>query len=378
MRCAVVADIHSNLEAFRAVLKDLEARGGADQMWCLGDVVGYGPDPHECVHVLSRHPGVAVAGNHDWAAVGKLEASRLNAEAAAVSRWTAAPAEPAEHGLVNRRSCVLKLGVETMTEEALSLEELALRYLTSLPAEERADKQQEVNKFTLWYGKGRSVTLITPTELETYAQWTAASTGDANKKLEPVRALLQYARKEKLLRTSLAPHLRIKQVQGRKGTRRQPRQTPVALTANDHAELKAQLQALEEERVRVAEEMRVAAADKDFRENAPLHAARERAAHIEAKMNDIQASLATGIVVDAEAQPETLAAKLGSTVALVAMASGDKLTYTLATKNEANPANGKISIDSPLGKAVLNQHQGDVIKVVAPAGEILYKIEKIE
>jgi transcription elongation factor GreA len=265
-----------------------------------------------------------------------------------------------------------------MAEEALSLEELALRYLTSLPADERADKQQEVNKFVLWYGKGRSIAHITPTELETYAQWTAASTGDANRKLEPVRTLLQYAKKEKLLKASLAPHLRIKQAHIKGATRRKPKHPQVALTANDHADLKAQLVALEEERVRVAEEMRVAAADKDFRENAPLHAARERAAHIEARMNDIQASLATGIVVDAEAQPETLAAKLGSTVALLQMATGEKLSYTLATKNEANPANGKISIDSPLGKAVLNQHEGDVVKVVAPAGESLYKIEKIK
>ncbi len=264
-----------------------------------------------------------------------------------------------------------------MAEEALSLEDLALRFLTSLPTEERTDKQQEVNRFVLWYGKERSVSHITPTEVETYAQWTAASTGDVNKKLEPVRSLFHYAKKERLLKTSLAPHLRIKQAQTKGPARRKPKQQ-IALTANDHAELKTQLAALEEERVLVAEEMRIAAADKDFRENAPLHAARERAAHIEARMNDIQASLATGVVVDAEQQPETLAAKLGSTVVLLEMATGEKRTYTLATKNEANPANGKISIVSPLGKAVLFQHEGDVVKVVAPAGEILYKIEKID
>jgi transcription elongation factor GreA len=264
-----------------------------------------------------------------------------------------------------------------MAEEAVSLEDLALRFLTSLSTEERTDKQQEVNRFVLWYGKERSVTHITPTEVETYAQWTAASTGDVNKKLEPVRSFLQYAKKERLLKTSLAPHLRIKQAHTKGSTVRKPRQQ-IALTANDHAELKSQLAVLEEERVHVAEEMRIAAADKDFRENAPLHAARERAAHIEARMNDIQASLATGVVVDAEQQPETLAAKLGSTVVLLEIATGEKRTYTLATKNEANPANGKISIVSPLGKAVLFQHEGDVVKVVAPVGEILYKIEKID
>ncbi|MDM7998449.1 MAG: GreA/GreB family elongation factor [Dehalococcoidia bacterium] len=264
-----------------------------------------------------------------------------------------------------------------MSEEALSLEELALKFLTSLPTEERAEKQREINRFVLWYGKERSITHITPTEVETYAQWIAASTGDINKKLEPVRTLFQYAKKERLLKTSLAPHLRIKQAQTKVPLQRKPKQQ-TALTASDQAELRSQLAALEQERVRVAEEMRAAAADKDFSENAPLQAARERAAHIEARMNDIQASLASGVVVDAESQPEGLSAKLGSTVVLVEIATGERRTYTLATKNEADPANGKISIVSPLGKAVLNQHEGDVVKVVAPAGEILYRIEKIE
>ncbi len=94
-------------------------------------------------------------------------------------------------------------------------------------------------------------------------------------------------------------------------------------------------------------------------------------------MNEIQSSLSTGVIVNAETQLEGLTARLGSTVILLEMASGQKHTYTLATKNEADPANGKISIISPLGKAVLNQHEGDVVKVVAPVGELLYKIEKI-
>lgn len=263
-----------------------------------------------------------------------------------------------------------------MSEEALSLEDLALRFLTALPTEERADKQQEINRLVQWYGKDRSITQITPTEVETYALWTAASTGDVNKKLEPVRAMLTYAKKERLLKVNLAPHLRIK-VQTKGAVSRKPK-NQTALTANDHAELKSQLAALEEERVKVAEEMRIAAADKDFRENSPLQAARERAAHIEGRMKEIQSALATGVVVDLEKQAETLAAKLGSKVTLTNQATGERHTYTLSTKNEASPANGKISIVSPLGKAVLNQHEGDVVKVVAPAGEMLYKIERID
>ena len=55
MRYAVLADIHANLEALTAVLKDIEDKGGVDEFWCLGDIVGYGPDPAECIKILRKH-----------------------------------------------------------------------------------------------------------------------------------------------------------------------------------------------------------------------------------------------------------------------------------------------------------------------------------
>lgn len=84
MRCLVLSDIHSNLEAFQAVLDDA---GPVDQIWCLGDVVGYGPDPNACVELLRSRPHVCIAGNHDWATQGKLDLSEFNADAAAANLW---------------------------------------------------------------------------------------------------------------------------------------------------------------------------------------------------------------------------------------------------------------------------------------------------
>ena len=89
MRCAIVADIHSNLAAFQAVLADMESRGGAEEIWCLGDIVGYGPDPSECLELLRQHRHLCVAGNHDWAAAGKLDTFYFNPEAAEAAHWTA-------------------------------------------------------------------------------------------------------------------------------------------------------------------------------------------------------------------------------------------------------------------------------------------------
>ena len=88
MRYGIVADIHSNLTAFQAVLADMENRGGVAELWCLGDVVGYGPDPRQCIELLRKHNHVAVAGNHDWAAIGKMDTSLFNPDAATAAHWT--------------------------------------------------------------------------------------------------------------------------------------------------------------------------------------------------------------------------------------------------------------------------------------------------
>ncbi len=89
MRYAIVADIHSNLTAFMAVLLDIERRGEVGEVWCLGDIVGYGPDPHQCIELLRQANHVCVAGNHDLAAVGKIETAEFNPDAVTASEWTA-------------------------------------------------------------------------------------------------------------------------------------------------------------------------------------------------------------------------------------------------------------------------------------------------
>jgi diadenosine tetraphosphatase ApaH/serine/threonine PP2A family protein phosphatase len=85
MRIAVVADLHANLTAFDAVAADW---GAVDEIWSLGDVVGYGPDPNECVERLLALRHVGIPGNHDWAAVGKIDVGDFNPAARAAAEWT--------------------------------------------------------------------------------------------------------------------------------------------------------------------------------------------------------------------------------------------------------------------------------------------------
>jgi diadenosine tetraphosphatase ApaH/serine/threonine PP2A family protein phosphatase len=89
MRYLVISDIHANLTAFQAVLADAGSLGkDYDFVWCLGDVVGYGPDPNECVDLLRSMPHLCLAGNHDWAALGRLDVRTFNADARKAVTWT--------------------------------------------------------------------------------------------------------------------------------------------------------------------------------------------------------------------------------------------------------------------------------------------------
>ena len=84
MRYLILSDIHSNLAALEAVLAEA---GEVDQVWCLGDLVGYGPDPNECVERIRELPHICVAGNHDWGVLGKLDLSDFNAYARQACLW---------------------------------------------------------------------------------------------------------------------------------------------------------------------------------------------------------------------------------------------------------------------------------------------------
>lgn len=94
MRYLIIADIHSNLAAFRAVLDDAGGRGGVEEVWSLGDIVGYGPEPNECIELLRQYKHVCLVGNHDWAAIGKIDTAEFNRDAAVACEWTAKQLRP--------------------------------------------------------------------------------------------------------------------------------------------------------------------------------------------------------------------------------------------------------------------------------------------
>jgi predicted phosphodiesterase len=94
MKVAVVSDIHSNRQAFEAVLEAV-ADSDASELWCLGDLVGYGADPDACVELARRHTAVCLAGNHDIAVIGELPLDDFSRGASIAAQWTREVIAPA-------------------------------------------------------------------------------------------------------------------------------------------------------------------------------------------------------------------------------------------------------------------------------------------
>jgi diadenosine tetraphosphatase ApaH/serine/threonine PP2A family protein phosphatase len=87
VRVAIVSDIHGNRHAFEAVLSDIRDQS-ADELWCLGDLVGYGADPNACVELAREHLAICLAGNHDLAVTGELGIEEFSRGAAISASWT--------------------------------------------------------------------------------------------------------------------------------------------------------------------------------------------------------------------------------------------------------------------------------------------------
>jgi len=101
MRVAVVSDIHSNLQALEAVLAAIEGEA-PDELWCLGDLVGYGPRPNECCATIAERADICLAGNHDLAVLGTIDLEEFGGEAAVAARWTREVLEPEARAFLDR------------------------------------------------------------------------------------------------------------------------------------------------------------------------------------------------------------------------------------------------------------------------------------
>ena len=262
-----------------------------------------------------------------------------------------------------------------VADPGVSLRHAANQYCTSLPSQQRGEEQQEIDRFIRWCGRDRAVRELTPLEIEQYGAWVAMESADPSTRLISVRSFLGYLKKKNMVPVALVTHLRVpkgkraRQVVGA-GT------AVVQLSAEGRATLEARLEILREERVNVVADIQRAMADKDFRENAPLDAAKDRQGQIESTIRELEDTLARA-VLRADQDPSATV-RLGHTVRLQELSSGKITQYTLVDPAEADPGSGKISSISPVGRALLQKSVGEEVSISVPRGTITYKIEKVE
>jgi transcription elongation factor GreA len=151
----------------------------------------------------------------------------------------------------------------------------------------------------------------------------------------------------------------------------------VPMLAEGHRKLTDELKRLRiEERPAIVEAIEVARAHGDLSENAEYHAAKERQGHVEATIADLEDRLSRAMIID----PTTLSGNkvlFGATVTLIDE-DKKKVKYQLVGQTEADARVGRISYNSPLGRALIGRQKGDEVEVSTPSGDRYYEIAKVE
>lgn len=269
-----------------------------------------------------------------------------------------------------------------MTAKNLSISGVASEYLATLPQEERLEQQQEVMRFVRWYGSERSLADLGMRSVESYLAQVEATGADTSRRLGPLRSFFIYAEEQGYLPERLSKYIRIKRAsgKGRKTIVSEPVEREVVhLTPEGYAQLKEELDRLvNEERPKVAEALLEARRDKDIRENAPYDAAKQQQGYIESRIRELEHIMAVAEIMKGGSTAPAGRVGMGSTVILRDLTFDETVRYTLVSSSEANPREGKISVASPVGRALLDSTEGAVVEVDAPAGKLRYRVEKVE
>jgi transcription elongation factor GreA len=151
------------------------------------------------------------------------------------------------------------------------------------------------------------------------------------------------------------------------------------MTVGGVERLRAELHDLKNvQRPRIVQAIAEARAHGDLKENAEYHAAREQQSFCEGRIKEIEGKLADSEIIDITKIPNTGKVIFGATVRLYNLGNEQSVTYQIVGEDEADVKSAKISVGSPIARAMMGKQEGDEIVVKAPSGDISYEIEKVE
>ncbi|HEX9016471.1 MAG TPA: transcription elongation factor GreA [Chloroflexota bacterium] len=266
-------------------------------------------------------------------------------------------------------------------------------YLFELAPGEKTMYALELNSFARWFGVQKPIRSVTAPDLGNYQEQLAAQARtDLGQRLEALKSFFQHAKRMAWTDTNLAVEIKLKKTKGAAPKTASPARASspapssngasangdaIRLTREGYNKLAEELEHLETVmRPQIALELKTAAADKDFKENAPYDVAKQHQGEIEARIRHIKNVLETGEVVE-EAQHAHII-DIGSVVTLHDLDEDEDIVYTLVGPGEIDPRKGKISIQSPVGRALTGKVVGDHVEVEVPAGRLKLRVRNVE
>jgi transcription elongation factor GreA len=272
-------------------------------------------------------------------------------------------------------------GTTGASVSTLTAEEWMRKYLSGLNEKQRATQQTEIVRFVRWLKPGQMLDELKAEDVERY-QEQFERTGADSLRLEPVRTFLASVHKQGASGFNLGKFIKIKRSSKKVAAAKADESAPITeetatITREGYDNLKQELEYLQTtKRIEIAHELAEARIDKDFRENAPFDAAKQHQAEVENRIRFLERIVASAQIVEQSANGNRVG--LGMTVVLRDVTHDEELTYTLVGTSEANPRLGRISIISPVGRALVDRAEGEEFEVEAPGGKLLYRVERFE
>jgi transcription elongation factor GreA len=263
------------------------------------------------------------------------------------------------------------------SDETITVGDIYNSYLESLKPEQRGAEGMYVRKFCEFVGFEMRVVTLAGSRVDSYVEaYIRDSDPNAGDRVQALKRWFQYLKKQGHLETNFGARVRMPRqpLRARGGASRRLEPTAIEMTSEGIDRLQRELDDLEAQQTDLKQAVARAMEDKDFRENAPLDAAREALAFNQSRSASLRSSLKRAVVAGASGDGRV---GLGSTVKVTRVETGTEHTYILVSAQEANARENRISVESPVGARLLGRAAGDEINVDVPSGTLHLRVDEV-
>ncbi len=266
------------------------------------------------------------------------------------------------------------------TTAQVTLGDALSEYLQSLKPEQRHQQETFVRKYVEHAGSDTPIADLSGSRVESYAEFSIKHTDpNAGLRVAALKAWFQFLKKKNYANANYGIHIRVRKPANSRvpgATQVKLTAPPIEMTAEGIEDLKREFELIDGKIPELIKNVELARSDGDLRENAPYHAAREALAFADNRRKQIEEALKRSVVVDKSTKDKDLAG-VGSTVTVTALEKNLQVKYQLVGPREANAAERRISVDSPVGRVLLGCRVGEEVEVTAPQGVMRYRIDEI-